>query len=66
VQVGGRVRIGDLSFFGPGAVVFPGVNVGRNVKVGANTVVHKDVPDDTVIVGNPGRVVRQASAEKRT
>jgi sugar O-acyltransferase (sialic acid O-acetyltransferase NeuD family) len=66
VQIGGRVRIGDLSFFGPGAVVFPSVNVGRNVKVGANTVVHKDIPDNTVIVGNPGRVVRQESADKPT
>lgn len=58
VHIGGKVRIGDRSFFGPGAVVFPSVTIGRNVSVGANTVVNKDVPDNAVIVGNPGRIVK--------
>ncbi|CAG9931747.1 acetyltransferase [Candidatus Nitrotoga arctica] len=58
VHIGGKVRIGDGSFFGPGAVVFPSVTIGQNVSVGANTVVNKDVPDNAVIVGNPGRMVK--------
>jgi serine O-acetyltransferase len=43
---------------GSGAKLLGPVNVGRNSKVGANTVVVEDVPDHTTVVGNPGHPVR--------
>ena len=58
VHVGGKARIGDYSFFGPGAVVYPGGTVGYNVSVGANSVINEDVADGAVVAGNPARIVR--------
>jgi UDP-2-acetamido-3-amino-2,3-dideoxy-glucuronate N-acetyltransferase len=44
---------------GAGAVVLPGVTIGERAMVGAGAVVTKDVESDTVVVGNPARVVRR-------
>ncbi len=44
---------------GAGAKVLGAITLGDNVKVGANAVVLKDVPPNSVVVGNPGRVVVQ-------
>ena len=44
---------------GAGAVVLPGVTIGERAMVGAGAVVTKDVEADTVVVGNPARVVRR-------
>jgi acetyltransferase-like isoleucine patch superfamily enzyme len=53
------VRIGDGSWIGHGAVILPGVTIGRHVVVGANSVVTSDIPDFSVAVGSPARVIRQ-------
>lgn len=53
------VRIGDGSWIGHGAVILPGVTIGRHVVVGANSVVTSDLPDFSVAVGSPARVIRQ-------
>jgi acetyltransferase-like isoleucine patch superfamily enzyme len=52
------VRIGEHSWLGHGCVVLPGVTIGRHVVIGANAVVHNDLPDRCVAVGNPAQVVR--------
>ena len=46
---------------GANATLLPGVVIGRNALVGAGSVVVQDVPDGKVVVGNPARVVRDAS-----
>ena len=53
----GTPIIGDDVFIGPGAMIFGSVRIGNNVAIGANSVVTKDVPDNAVVVGSPGRVV---------
>lgn len=53
------VRIGDGSWIGHGAVILPGVTIGCHVVVGANSVVTSDIPDFSVAVGSPARVIRQ-------
>jgi sugar O-acyltransferase (sialic acid O-acetyltransferase NeuD family) len=53
----GQVKVGDLSFIGANVVVKQGITIGSNVVIGAGAVIIKDVPDDTKIVGNPGRVL---------
>ena len=50
--------IGDNVFIGAGAKVIGGIRIGNDVKIGANAVVTKDVPDGATVVGIPGRVVK--------
>ena len=53
------VRIGDGAWIGASSVVLPGVTIGRGAVVGAGSVVMKDVAPDTVVMGNPARLVRR-------
>ena len=57
------VRIGDGSWLGTGTVVLPGADIGRNVVIGANSVVSGTIPDHTVAVGAPARVIRRVGDE---
>jgi len=52
------IRIGDNVWIGGGAVVLPGVTVGCNAVIGAGAVVTRDVAANTVVAGNPARVIR--------
>ena len=61
---GRRVSIGRGAWLGIGAVVVGNVRIGENSVVGANTVVREDVPDRTVVAGNPARIVRQHDGER--
>lgn len=53
------VEIGSGCWLGTGVVVLPGVTIGSNVVIGAGAVVNRDLPDHSVAVGNPARVVRR-------
>jgi serine O-acetyltransferase len=53
----GYPKIGDNVYIGAGAKVIGGIKVGNNVAIGANCVVTKDIPDNAVVVGIPGRVI---------
>jgi carbonic anhydrase/acetyltransferase-like protein (isoleucine patch superfamily) len=52
------VIIRDGAWIGHGAVICPGVTIGRNAVVGANSVVRHDVPDHCVAAGIPARIIR--------
>lgn len=51
------VHIGRNCFIGYGAIVLPGVRIGDSVIVTGNSVVGRDVPSNSVVMGNPARVV---------
>jgi carbonic anhydrase/acetyltransferase-like protein (isoleucine patch superfamily) len=51
------VVIGENTFLGFGAVVLPNVRIGRNCMIGAGSVVTRDIPDNSVAIGIPARVV---------
>lgn len=53
----GCVTVGENTMIGANAVVLPRLRIGRNVVVGAGAVVTRDVPDDSVVVGNPARLL---------
>ncbi len=53
------VSIGDGSWLGFGAVVLPGARIGRHVTIGANAVVTGEIPDYSVAVGSPAKVIRR-------
>jgi serine O-acetyltransferase len=55
--------IGDNVYIGPGAKIIGRVNVGNNVAIGANCVVTKDVPDNAVVAGVPGRIISYKGSE---
>lgn len=52
------ITIEDNVWIGGGAIILPGVIIGENAVVGAGAIVTKDVPPNTVAVGNPARVIR--------
>ena len=60
----GLVELGNYSFIGAGAVVLPGVTIGKDVVVGAGSVVTRNIPDNTIVKGNPARYVRNKYEEK--
>jgi len=58
------VSIGEGSWLGHGTIVLPGATIGRHVVVGAGSVVTGDLPDFSVAVGNPARVIRRYRADQ--
>lgn len=52
-----KTTIGSNVFIGMGSIVLEGSHIGNNVIVGAGTVVNGDIPDNSVVVGNPAKVV---------
>lgn len=52
------VKIEDNCWIGAGSVICPGVTIGENSVIGAGSIVTKDIPSNSVAVGNPCRVLR--------
>jgi hypothetical protein len=52
-----KTRIGNNVFLGANAVILPGVVIGGNAIIGAGAIVTKDVPDNTVVAGNPAQII---------
>lgn len=50
--------LGNNIYIGAGAKIIGGIKIGNDVKIGANAVVVKDVPDNVTVVGVPARVVK--------
>ena len=59
------VKIGDRVWIGAGAIILPGVTIGDNAVIGAGSVVTKDIPENTVAVGSPARVIRSITKKDR-
>lgn len=53
------VTVGDGSWIGAGSMILPGASIGRHVTIGANSVVTGAIPDWSVAVGAPARVIRR-------
>ena len=63
IQRNKPIHIGRNVWLGGGAIILPGVTVGDNSIVGAGSVVTKDVEPNTIVVGNPARVLRKITAD---
>ena len=53
------IHIGNDVWLGGNVTVLPGVKIGNNVVVGAGAVVTKDIPDNSLALGVPAKVVRE-------
>jgi maltose O-acetyltransferase len=62
-EVAKAIVIEENVWIGGGAILLPGVRVGRNAVVGAGAVVSRSVPANTVVAGNPARVIREIEGQ---
>jgi sugar O-acyltransferase (sialic acid O-acetyltransferase NeuD family) len=61
VVLGGKVTIGLLSAISLNATIFDRITIGENAVVGAASLITKDVPDNVLIYGNPGKIIKYRS-----
>ena len=54
-----QIVIEDNVWLGGGAILLPGVRIGQNAVVGTGAVISRSVPANTVVAGNPARVIRE-------
>ena len=59
------VTVGSHSWIGGDVVITPGVTIGENCVIGAGSVVTKDIPDNSIAVGNPCKVIRKINDKDR-
>lgn len=57
------VEIGEDSHIGANSVVLAGVKIGKRCQIGAGSVVTKNIPDFSVAVGNPAKVIKKYNPE---
>lgn len=59
------VVIGKYSFIGSGSYILPGVTIGKGCLIGVNSVVTKDIPDYSVAIGSPARIIGDTRDQDR-
>lgn len=57
------IKIGNGCWLGGGVIVLPGVTIGDGSVIGAGSVVTKDIPENSLAVGNPCHVIRKINGE---
>jgi acetyltransferase-like isoleucine patch superfamily enzyme len=65
VDAADSITIGTNCFFGYGVMVLGSINIGHGSIIGAGSVVLKDIPPFSVVVGNPARIVKRYSFSER-
>lgn len=59
------IKIGNNVYIGESVIILPGVTIGNNVVIGARSIVSKDIPDNSVAVGIPARVIKSTEEYKK-
>ena len=60
----GKIKIGNNCFIGLGSIILPNVTIGDNCIIGAGSVIAKDIPENSVVVGNPARIISTVTSFK--
>ena len=63
LEFGQPISVGDNVWIGGNVVINPGVFIGSNVVIGSGSVVTKDIPSNSIAVGNPCKVIRSITEE---
>lgn len=61
----GNVIIGSDVWIGSGATILSGVNIGHGAVIGAKAMVTKNIPPYSIVVGNPGRIIKKRFSEEK-
>lgn len=61
IGVFGKITVGSNTFIGINCIILPNSDIGSNCIIGAGAVVRGKIPDDSVVLGNPGKVVMKTS-----
>lgn len=65
LMYGSPVTIEENCWIGANTTICPGITIGKNSVIGAGSVVTKDIPENSVAVGNPCKVIRKISEKDR-
>ena len=57
LDVFGKIKIGNNTFIGINCIILPNTKIGNNCIVGAGSVIRGEIPDNSVLLGNPAKVV---------
>ena len=60
----GRPTIDDYVWIGSGAVLVGEIKIGKNVLIAPNSFVNFDVPDNSIVIGNPGKIIKKDNPTK--
>lgn len=60
-EFGKPITIGNDVWIGGGSIILPGITIGNNCVIGAGSVVTKNIPDNSMAVGNPAKVIKNLS-----
>jgi serine O-acetyltransferase len=60
----GRPTIDDYVWIGTGSVLVGNIKIGRNVLIAPNSFVNFDVPDNSLVIGNPGKIISKENPTK--
>lgn len=59
IEFGKKIYIGNNVWIGGNVIVLPGIKIGDNCVIGAGSVVTKSIPNNSLAVGNPAKIIRQ-------
>ena len=65
IDLFGKIIIGNNTFIGMNCLILPNTTIGSNCIIGSGTVVRGKIPDNSVVIGNPGKIITSTSEYKK-
>ena len=65
IDLFGKIIIGNNTFIGMNCLILPNTTIGSNFIIGSGTVVRGKIPDNSVVIGNPGKIITSTSEYKK-